>query len=275
MKKQLMRRWLTFNRMKKVRQFFIVFLTFTFLSCLIYLISYHVDAYSNEQEMKQLSPVIPSFAETVSSSEKNIGDKVESAPNRFHVLPQFQEQYEKNPDIFGWISIDGTNVNYPVMFTPRDGEYYLHRNFDKKFESRGLPFLDENTDLQKSSNYLIYGHSMKDGTAFADLLYYESESFFEKHPVIHFNTIYQTGDYKIIGVLRSRVFNQNENVFKYYQFNYPATDDQYKNFIANVKKNSLYDTGESAFPGEQLVTLSTCSYHTKDGRLAVVAKKIT
>ncbi len=258
----------------KIRLFFIAGFVFCFLSCLVYLIGYGANAAGNKREMKQLSPAMNSAASKIISSTQSVEKTEESISEKLSILPQFQKLYNQNSDIFGWLCIDGTDINYPVMLTPRDPEYYLHRNFQKQPENRGLPFLDGGTDTEKSSNYLIYGHSMKDGTEFADLLHYQSESYFQKHPIIHFDTIYQTGDYQIIGVLLSKVYNQNETVFKYYKFNYPASKEQYEDYVANVKKLSLYDTGVTAVPGEPLLTLSTCSYQTKDGRLAVVAKKI-
>lgn len=262
------------NRLKtfsKIRLFFLALCIVIFLGCLIYTISYYVDAYNNEREMKQLSSVC---ASATSSQVITLQNRSESVPKKRNILPRFQDLYKQNPDFFGWVKIDGTNINYPVMFTPRDSEYYLHRNFQKRVENRGIPFLDGKTDTERSSNYIVYGHSMKDGTEFADLLHYQSKRYFQEHPIIHFDTVYQTGEFRIIGVLLTRVFYENENVFKYYQFSYPATNTQYENYVNNVKKLSLYDTGVTAKPGEQLLTLSTCSYQTQDGRLAVVAKKI-
>ncbi len=260
----------------KIRLLFLVLCIAIFFSCFIYTISYHVDAYNNEQEMEQLSCVGCNATYEQVSTLRNISESIseKGVPEKQNVLPQYQDLYKKNSDFFGWVKIDGTNINYPVMFTPCDPQYYLHRNFQKRFENRGLPFLDGKTDIKKSSNYIVYGHSMKDGTEFADLLHYQSKRYFQEHSVIHFNTVYQTGEFKIIGVLLTKVFNQNEHVFKYYQFSYPATDTQYEDYVNNVKRLSIYDTGVTAKPGEQLLTLSTCSYHTQDGRLAVVAKRI-
>lgn len=273
------------NSIGRLRLFLIIIFGSVFLSSLIYLVSYAVNAYSNIQEMKKIAPISSGSTNVQAhGAQGGIGQKAELeeelkekksiVSQKPSILPQFQNLYKENQDVIGWIKIDGTNVNYPVMFTPNDGEYYLHRNLQKKQEDRGLPFLDAGTDIFKSSNYIIYGHNMKDGTGFAGLNGYRTKDFYEKHPIIHFDTIYETGDYKIIGVILSKVYNQNENVFKYYKFSYPATDEQYEDFVANIKKNSIYDTGVTAYPGEQLLTLSTCSYHTQNGRLAVIAKKI-
>lgn len=262
------------NRLKtfsKIRLAFLALCIAIFFGCLIYTISYHIDACNNEREMKQLSSM---YGGAVSSQVTILQSTSENVPKKGNILPQFQGLYKQNSDFFGWVKIDGTNINYPVMFTPRDSQYYLHRNFQKKEENRGIPFLDGKTDTERSSNYIVYGHSMKDGTEFADLLHYQSKRYFQEHPVIHFDTVYQMGEFRIIGVLLTKVFNENEDVFKYYQFSYPAADTQYENYVNNVKRLSLYDTGVTAKPGEQLLTLSTCSYQTQDGRLAVVAKKI-
>lgn len=246
----------------------IIILSLVTLGCFSYLIYWSMNAYCNREEMKQLSPM-----KSIESSEISPANCLTESSTPLKILPQFRNLRKQNPDIFGWIKIDGTNIDYPVMFTPNDPEYYLHRNLQKKVENRGLPFLDGKTDILKSSNFLIYGHSMKDGTEFADLLRYQSKSFFQNHPSFHFSTIYRTDNYRIIGVLLTKVYYQNDDVFKYYQFTYPATQEQYRNFITNVKKMSLYDTGETATPGDQLITLSTCSYQTEDGRIAVIAKK--
>lgn len=191
------------------------------------------------------------------------------------ILPQFRTLYAKNPDLAGWLTVEGTAVDYPVMLTPKAPEYYLHRNFERNDEYRGLPFLDANIDLHNSANYLIYGHNMKDGTVFAALKQYCSEEFFRTHRVICFDTLYETGRYEVIAAFYSQIYNRDQNVFKYYRFYGPASPEEFSRYIKNVKKLSFYETGVTAKPGDQLLTLSTCSSHTEDGRLAVVAKKVT
>lgn len=195
--------------------------------------------------------------------------------NSVKILPQFQTLYAKNPDFAGWLTVEGTAVDYPVMLTPKDPEYYLHRNFDRNGEYRGLPFLDANIDLHNSANYLIYGHNMKDGTVFAALKQYRSEAFFRTHRVIRFDTLYETGRYEVIAAFYSQIYNRDQDVFKYYRFHGPASPAEFSRYIKNVKKLSFYETGVTAEPGDQLLTLSTCSSHTEDGRLAVVARKVT
>ena len=109
---------------------------------------------------------------------------------------------------------------------------------------------------------------------FADLLKYKKEDFYKKHPTIRFTTNNEDVEYEIIAVFLSRLYYKKEkNVFRYYQFINKTNKDEYDEFISNAKKSSLYDTGKTAQYGDQLITLSTCSYHTEDGRIAVVARK--
>lgn len=258
-----------FSRQKAV----IIILAAICFACLLYFICYGLDAYKSRKDISRLAETLSSKPDSVGVAASNSAqDKNMSEAEK--ILPEFKELYMENSDIIGWLRIENTNIDYPVMFTPSDGEFYLHRNFKKEYEKRGLPFLDGGTNLFKSSNYLIYGHNMKDGTEFADLKQYRSKDFFTEHPIIHFSTIYEDGEYSVLAAFYSKVYLQNQKVFKYYQFNYPATAEQYMDYVSNVKKLSIYSTGVDAQYGEQLLTLSTCSSYTQDGRFAVVAKKI-
>lgn len=241
------------------------------VGCGVYLFHYYADAQNSMKDMRQLSSksAVSNISNEVSSGTAS---KISAAPE---ILPRFQSLRKENADIAGWVKIDGTNINYPVMFTPKDPEFYLHRNFKKKEENRGLPFFDAGTDLHTSANYLVYGHNMKDGTEFADLVKYRSKDYWKAHPTISFDTLYKTGKYQVLAAFNSKVYRQNDNVFKYYKFSGQATRAEYSSFVFNVKKLSLYQTGVTAEYGDRLLTLSTCSNYTLDGRFAVVAKKVS
>lgn len=122
------------------------------------------------------------------------------------MLPGYADLYAQNPDFFGWIYIEDTKLSYPVMFTPEEPEYYLHRAFDGSESSSGVPFLDASCP-EDDGNYLIYGHNMSGGTMFAPLLSYADESFYEEHPVIGFDTLYERGTYEIMAVFYSEVYS--------------------------------------------------------------------
>ena len=121
---------------------------------------------------------------------------------------------------------------------------------------------------------LIYGHNLNNGTMFQELLKYEKESFYKQHQIIRFTTEKEEAEYEIIAVFKSRVYYKSEkNVFRYYYFVNAKTEDEYNEFVKNAKKESLYNIDKNAEYGDQLITLSTCSYHVKDGRFAVVGRK--
>lgn len=192
---------------------------------------------------------------------------------------KYVELYKKNPDIIGWIKVDGTRINYPVMQTQDEPEFYLRRNFDKEYSISGTPFMDAQSDIfVPTSNWLIYGHHMKDGTMFKDLLEYADYDFYKEHPTITFDTIYKgdVTEYEVVAAFYTQIYTAKEKVFKYYQYAGITTESQFNEYIEGVKGLSEYSTGIEPEYGDQLVTLSTCSYHVegKVGRFAVVAKRI-
>lgn len=189
------------------------------------------------------------------------------------MLPQYAGLYEENKDLVGWLSIDGMKIDYPVMQN-EDDKYYLHRDFYGNDSKYGCLYVREQTDLDAGTNFIIYGHNMKDGSMFGDLDLYVKESFFKEHPTVSFDTLYEERTYKIVAVLRSRVYNVDDDAFKYYQFYEADTQEEFEDFYGNIKALSLYDTGVEAEFGDTFLTLSTCAYHVKDGRLVVVAKRM-
>lgn len=188
---------------------------------------------------------------------------------------KYDALYAQNNDLFGWISIDDTVVNYPVMHTPDDPQYYLRRNFEKKRATSGCPFLAGEC-YKDCGNYIVYGHRMNNGSMFRTLLSYDKKSFWEQHPIIHFDTVEEPADYQIIAAFYSRVYKVNEEgVFRYYNYTELTDEETFNEFMSQVYDAALYDTGLTAEFGDQLLTLSTCSYHVDNGRFVVVAKRIT
>lgn len=189
------------------------------------------------------------------------------------MLPSYAALYAENSDLFGWIQIDGTDLNYPVMYTPDDPEYYLRRAFDRSKSTSGVPFLDGECP-EDGRNYLIYGHNMKNGTMFSALLSYTEQEFYEEHPLIRFDTLFEKGEYEVMAVFYAKVYDTgDQEVFRYYQYTDLSSPERFQDYVAQVEAASLYDTGVTAEYGDQLLTLSTCSYHTDNGRFVVVARK--
>lgn len=185
-----------------------------------------------------------------------------------------EELARENADLFAWITIEGTKIDYPVMSTPDDPEYYLHRAFDKTSSASGVPFLSGGC-FEGCGNYIIYGHHMKNGTMFAGLLDYADMDFWEVHQTIHLDTLDGPSEYQILGAFYSRVYKTVETeVFRYYRYTDLTSEETFNEYVEKVRAASLYDTGVDAAFGDQLLTLSTCNYHTDDGRFVVVAKRV-
>jgi len=189
------------------------------------------------------------------------------------MLLKYERLWQKNNDLAGWLSIDGTPISYPVMYTPDDPEYYLRRGFDKTEAVSGSLFISGGCEPD-SSHVIIYGHQMKNKTMFGSLSKYADAEYFREHPVICFDTLYERGVYEVMAAFYSRAYTINEQgVFRYYQYTDLSDRETFEDYINQVKKAALYDTGISAEYGDSLLTLSTCSHHVQDGRFVVVARK--
>ena len=190
------------------------------------------------------------------------------------ILPQLAEYYEKNQELAGWITIEGTELDYPFMYTPDDPQKYLHLDLDGNYSNNGTIFVDANCSLDpESDNLILHGHNMRDGSMFRTLLSYKDESFWEEHPVIRFSTLYEEREYEVLAVFYDRVYYADEDCFKFYQFIDAENEAEYNEAIAYYQENALYDTGVTAQYGDRLITLSTCSYHETNGRFVVVARE--
>ncbi len=191
------------------------------------------------------------------------------------VLPEYSELYKQNPDLAGWLKIPGTKLNYPVMYTPDQGDYYLYKDFSGQNSKHGLPFIDRRSQMDpRSTNILIHGHNMKDGTMFATLTRYQSQSFFENNPYIEFDTIYERGRYEVVSAFMTQIYPDDSSEFMYYQFIEASTESEFNEYVQNSIDLSLYDSGVIPEFGDELLTLSTCSYHVGDGRMVILARKI-
>ncbi len=189
------------------------------------------------------------------------------------MLEQYRELYEKNNDLVGWLTIGDTVIDYPVMQC-EDNEYYLHHDFYGEDSKYGCLYVKDVADPAEGTNFIIYGHNMKDGSMFGDLDEYRSRDFYLEHSTISFDTLYEERTYEIVAVFLSQVYYSEDDVFKYYQFYQADTQEEFEDFYENIKKLSLYDTEEEAEFGDTFLTLSTCAYHVKDGRFVVVAKRL-
>ncbi len=191
------------------------------------------------------------------------------------LLEKYAALYEENHDLIGWLSIEGMVIDYPVMKC-EDDEYYLHHDFYGNDSKYGCLYVRGVADVDTpGTNFIIYGHNMKDGSMFGDLDLYRRENFYREHPTISFDTLYEERTYEIIAVFRSQVYHSGEDAFRYYQFYEAQTQEEFAYFYENIKELALYDTGVTAEFGDTFLTLSTCAYHVEDGRFVVVAKAVS
>lgn len=246
----------------KVTKIIFIFFIIIFICCIGYLTYYLYDKHKSSEDNKEI-------LNDIEIDESKITD------NKTERMLQLEELQKENEEIIGWLEIEGTNINYPVLQAV-DNDYYLTHNYKKEKASTGSLFLDKEFDLiYGSSNYLIYGHRNKSGLMFEDLMKYTKEDFYKEHTKVKFTTNKEDGIYEILAIFYSRVYYKSEkNVFRYYYFVNASSEEEYNDFVNNAKKVSLYDTGVTAIYGDQLLTLSTCEYSQEDGRFVVVCKKI-
>ena len=203
-------------------------------------------------------------------NDEVLPDEEMAAEDAAKAYEKYGALYEQNNDFVGWIQIDGTNINYPVMQTTNSPDYYLKHSFEKTWSDYGVPYLDEACVIGQSNNLVIYGHHMSNGSMFCDLELYSDPAFCMDHPVIRFDTLTSFGEYEVIAVFR---YNTNQETFRYDR-EVNMDEGRFSWFIEQVHARELFSTGKDASFGDQLLTLSTCEYTYKNGRLVVVARKV-
>lgn len=238
----------------------IIFITL-FIIGIIYITFNYINSNNNKSLYKNI--------ESTSQKDNDIPSK-DITENMQKVINLRQE----NQNIIGWIQIDNTIIDYPIL-QATDNNYYLTHNYKKENSKYGSIFAKCECNIQdNNSNVIIYGHNMKDEQMFNTLLKYEDKNFYNEHKEIKVATENEESKYSIVSVFKSRVFYQDEkNVFRYYNYTKFENEEEYNTFIENCKKIQLYDTGASAKYGEQLITLITCEYSQENGRMVIVAKK--
>ena len=184
---------------------------------------------------------------------------------------EYEALWEQNHDFAGWLFVDGTRIDYPVMHTPDDPEYYLHRAFDRSEAESGSLFIDGDYSMDGNS-LLIYGHNMKDNSMFGTLTDYQSYDFALAHPVIYFDTLTEERTYELLAAFYWKpTYNPEEGPFLYYEYPDLSSREIFDDYIRRIKSQAIYDTGVITTYGDHILTLSTCSYHADNGRFVVVA----
>lgn len=232
------------------------------------------DAKSSGNTFSELQELVKQPEETSASTEtdETSDDTTEGVevPQEPIIFDRYRPLFEQNNDLIGWIRVEDTGIDYPVMQTPSNPDYYLKHSFEKTWSDYGVPYADAACTVGVSNNLIIYGHNMKNGTMFHDLVKYTDKGFYEDHPVIVFDTVDFPGQYQVIAAFR---YNTNKETFVYNEYT-DMDEAEFAEYVENCRTRSIYDTGVTAEYGDQLITLSTCEYTYTNGRFVVVAKKI-
>ena len=246
-----------------------------FVLCMANIYRMYADERKSTESFESLVELVSDVpSETVTITAENEADETQTFTEPKKIPPQdkYGAVHEQNGDFIGWITIDGTNINYPVMQTKDDPDFYLKHDFDKSYSEYGVPYLQWDCDALTSDNHVVYGHYMKNGTMFSDLERYADESFYRSHRYICFDTLSDYGTYEIISVFRTTAYT--DDGFKYYNFVDAEDTADFNSFVEKCKELSMYDTEVTAEYGDKLLTLSTCEYTRTNGRLVVVAKLV-
>lgn len=242
---------------KFIRVFFFLLLVAIIVASSIYILSNLMQEKKQQNDFEEIQEIVEDNTKEESDSENSI---------------DLYNLYLINNDVVGWIRIEGTNINYPVM---QNSEYYLRRNIYKEYSTYGTPFLADYCNINLSDNLIIYGHHIKSGMMFADLDKYKSYDYYLNHKTIKLYKLQGTEtieeEYKIISCFKTTV---NKGGFKYYNFFNATSEADYNSFLEQCRELSFYNTEDIAKYRDKLITLSTCEYSLNNGRMVVVAKKI-
>ncbi len=242
----------------------LVLFILVFVGSGLYLLRYYMQANETKKQLQELTEMTDTATVTVAEIQE---------AKEMGVLEKYIRLYKKNPDLAAWIRVKGTRIDYPVMQNKNDSEYYLHRNFQKKTDKNGLPFLAGECNIKDiNSNFLVYGHHMKSGMMFTDLLKYAEKDFYETHSSIQFDTVSETGTYQVFAAFYTDVTEGSKHV-KFYDYAGTLDEESFEKYVKEVAEKSLYKGRALPQYGQSLLTLVTCSYHKKNGRFVVVAAK--
>lgn len=202
-----------------------------------------------------------------------VSNNTEDKKEDIREIINLSELYKINNDLVGWIKIDGTNIDYPVM---QNEDYYLRRNVYKNYSYYGTPYLAKYCDIKNSDNLVIYGHHIKNNAMFGELEKYKKKAFYNDHKYIKFYTLENELTiehvYEVIATFKTIVYS--DNGFKYYSFNNAKNSQDFNDYVSMCKQLQFYETEKTANYGDKLITLSTCEYSRKNGRIVVVAKEV-
>ena len=232
------------NSKRRLLNMVIIVSAAVFVICAAALMNWHLESKNAQNAIHELDRVLTE-SETAEDDEK---------------------PYIKN--CVAWIEIPGTDIDYPIMQKQGDPEYYLRRNYKGEYSYSGTPFLDENCNILLSKNLIVYGHNMKDGTIFSDLMKFKNLNYCMEHQQMKLTIDGITYNYTLYAVCSVDASDG------WYTFTNEVSEDNFAELISHIQNTSLYlSSTEQAAYGDHFLTLSTCDYASDDARLIVIAKR--
>ena len=188
------------------------------------------------------------------------------------VLPVYKKLHEENENIAGWLYVDGTNLEYPIMQGP-DNKFYLSHDIDGAYDKYGMLILDENCNIAyECPQLIIYGHNVNSGKLFGELLFYKEEAYCKYHPEICFDTIYNRGTYTVFAVVTTTVNEAEKDGKMFSNWNF-ADKKTYDDFVSWAKSRSLYQIDYTPKYKDEILSLVTCEHSDDEGRFIVFAAR--
>lgn len=237
-----------------------------------YITNYFIDSYTAKRNIDDVRKKYAAMADSEVIGSNGIYEK-------------FKPLFDINRDIVGWIKIEGSEIDNPVVQNTTEGNtpeeknnYYINHDLNKKWSVHGTLFLDSVATFTReavSQNSVIYGHHMQDGTMFNNLKHYRELDYYKTHPVIEYDTLYRVGDYKIFAVMVTNTQPDHDNN---YVFNYRMADFEsqtvFMDWISECRYRSIIDTSVDVLANDEILTLSTCVYDFDNARLVVMARRV-
>ncbi len=217
-------------------------------------------------------PSIPNWTDPIGGSSSTAAPD-ETAPSG--MLVDMDKLYKLNKDVVGFLYIPDTRVNNPVLQRPSEKDYYLYRDFYGNDNKNGSLYVREACDVfDPSDNVTIYGHNMANGSMFADVHKFKDEDFFDAHPLVYFDTLYERHTYQVVCIFRtSGTYGEG---FPFHLYDDFKDEAEYKEFIKGIRKLAIHDSGISVSYGDKFICLSTCEdWPIKNGRLVLLAVRIS
>ena len=248
---------------KKVRNFLFVFFALVFCISLGVLIKLFVLDPNNFKKAN----------DEIKAIYYNNYEKSENDDANVTLKKSFDNLSLINEDIKGWIKIDNTVIDYPVLQSS-DPTFYLDHNYKKEYSRYGSIFIDsECKEGIHSKNIILHGHHMRDGQMFADILKFADLNFYKSTPAISFNTKEYISKWKIFSIFKTNTKPEQGEIFNYLAVAF-ANDASFLNFIDNLKIRSLLDINVDIIASDQIMLLSTCSYEFDDARTVLAARRV-